>query len=122
MRIISFSVLKDKLLEGTKTQTIRRPRKNPLRVSEMVQIYWKLRSKDRLKLFNAVITSIDVIKLTKTSENVFISDGFTSKKEALDWFKSKYPKSWTSKFKLIKFRKLSAFDEWIKNEKWSDKK
>lgn len=53
-RIISFGNkkaleyipdMKEKLLDGTKSQTIRKIRKKPFKVGEKVQIYWKQRAK-----------------------------------------------------------------------------
>jgi len=45
MTAISFSVFKDSLLSGEKRQTIRKPRKNPIKVGGKLQIYWKQRQR-----------------------------------------------------------------------------
>ena len=50
MPSIGFTVLKDKLLDGSKKQTIRKLRKNPIKVGDKLYLYWHLRQKDCAKL------------------------------------------------------------------------
>ena len=42
MVLLGFSVLKEKLLEGSKTQTIRAPRQRPFKVGDRLEVYWKV--------------------------------------------------------------------------------
>ncbi len=71
MVVLSFSVKKEKVLMGEKTQTIR-PH-NPERVEQMarlgIQVYWKQRSaKNSDYLFDAELIGHDHIKFYKTVE------------------------------------------------------
>ena len=63
MTAISFSMFKDKLLSGEKTTTIR-PLDIP-RIEQMhrlgIQVYWKQRTKESEKLFDARLKSVKVI-------------------------------------------------------------
>lgn len=52
MAIIGFTKFKDKILDGTKKQTIRKLRKNPIKVGDDLHLYWRLRTKSREKLFS----------------------------------------------------------------------
>jgi len=67
MVAISFSVKKEELLNGRKRQTIRR--RNPERIEQMkehgIQVYWKQRSKEGSKLFNAELTEHFIIKFKR---------------------------------------------------------
>ena len=54
MALLGFTKLKEKLLDGSKTQTIRKLRKNPIKVGEKLYLYWKLRTKDCFWLFNRI--------------------------------------------------------------------
>ena len=67
MVAISFSVFKDKLLSGKKRQTIRKHNKE--RVEQMkehgIQIYWKQRSQDGYKLFDATLVENFEIKFSR---------------------------------------------------------
>jgi hypothetical protein len=58
MPLLGFTVLKDKLLDGSKTQTIRLPRKRPLAVGDKLYIYWKPRTKECAKLGESKVTKI----------------------------------------------------------------
>ena len=67
MVAISFSVKKEKLLNGRKRQTIRK--RNPKRLEQMkehgIQIYWKQRSQDGYKLFDATLVENFEIKFSR---------------------------------------------------------
>ncbi len=45
MPLIGFTVMKDKVKDGRKRQTIRVLRKYPIKVGDILYIYWKLRTK-----------------------------------------------------------------------------
>ena len=69
MVAISFSVMKDKLLSGEKSHTIRKI-KNLKRLHQIarlkkLQIYWKLRTKYTEKLFDATLVDISMFHLDK---------------------------------------------------------
>lgn len=76
MPLLSFSVLKEKLLDGSKTQTIRLPRKRPLKVRDHLYIYWKCRTKETEKLGESMIT--DIQRKTISELTIFDAerDGF----------------------------------------------
>jgi len=76
MPLLGFTKLKEKLLDGSKTQTIRKPRKHPLKVGDKLFIYWKLRTKQCEKLGEAVITNIVRKPILEVTEEEAIKDGF----------------------------------------------
>lgn len=63
MPIISFSVFKEKILDGTKTQTIRKERKYPIKTNDHLYLWWKSRTPTREKLFETTCASTFKIKL-----------------------------------------------------------
>jgi hypothetical protein len=74
--LLGFTKLKDKLLDGSKTQTIRRPRKHPLKVGDKLYIYWKLRTKNCEKLGEGIITKIVRKPFCELNEKDAVLDGF----------------------------------------------
>lgn len=78
MPLLGFTKLLDKLLDGTKTQTIRRPRKHPMRKGDTVYIYWKLRTKQCKKLGEGVVTKIVRKQFCEIDETDAVLDGFDS--------------------------------------------
>jgi hypothetical protein len=76
MPLLGFTKLKEKLLDGSKTQTIRKLRKHPLKVGDILHIYWKLRTKECEKLGDAKITKIVRKDLSELTEEDAIKDGF----------------------------------------------
>lgn len=50
MPLLGFTVFKDKILNGEKTQTIRKLRKKPIMLGDKLYLYWHLRQKDCEKL------------------------------------------------------------------------
>jgi hypothetical protein len=111
MPLLSFSKLYHKLVNGTKLQTIRKPRKNPIKVGDPLYIYWKLRTEETLYLGKARVISIVRKRFGQITEGEFIADGFTNKGEALKAFFSMYADlSFQDPFDIICF-------QWIeKNE------
>ncbi len=66
MVAISFSVFKDKILSGEKTQTIRPyspKRYGQIKKIERLQLYWKQRTKECELLREVNLESIDIIRL-----------------------------------------------------------
>lgn len=76
MPLIGFSVLKEKLLDGSKTQTIRLPRKTPLKQGDKVYIYWKPRTKQCEKIGEGIISSIVQKKVDDLDTCDAMLDGF----------------------------------------------
>lgn len=54
MPLLGFTVFKDKILDGSKTQTIRKWRKHPIQVGDKLYLYWHTRQKDCEKLGEGV--------------------------------------------------------------------
>lgn len=66
MVAISFSVFKDKIVSGEKTQTIRpysEKRYNLIKKIGKLQLYWKQRTKECELLREVTLESIDIIRL-----------------------------------------------------------
>jgi len=108
MRILSFSVFKDKILDGTKKTTIRRPRKRPLRVGETLQAVWKSRSKNREVLGTVKIKAIKPFKFNELScveyAQIAHTDGFDIGWDMYEFFEGHYgTEHWTMDFELITF-------------------
>ena len=76
--LLGFTKLKEKLLDGTKTQTIRKPRKHPIKVGDKLYIYWKLRTKECQKLGEGIVTKIVRKKLYEINNEDAKKDGFES--------------------------------------------
>lgn len=78
MPLLSFSVLKEKLLDGSKTQTIRRPRKKyDLKEGDKLYIWWKSRTPQREKLGESRVTKIVTKRIRDLTEWDALRDGFT---------------------------------------------
>ncbi len=104
MPAISFSVFKDKILSGEKTQTIRKLRKNPIKVGDRLHLYWHQRSPDGVLLFKTICTEIisvrieqhiiwlnDETPLTDLGRDSFaIADGFDNWEHMRDCFENIY--------------------------------
>jgi hypothetical protein len=96
MPILSFSVLKPKLIARIKTQTIRKPReKRPFKVGDKLFIWWKSRTPQREKLGEGTITAVlpiriyseeNIFKVHEVNPHTFIITEYTQKlsKEELD--------------------------------------
>lgn len=78
MVTISFSVFKEKILTNQKRQTIRKPRKHPIKVGDKLQLYWKLRIKETEFLREVVCKEILYVKFSdiKFDEEIAKNDGF----------------------------------------------
>ena len=97
MPLLGFTKLLDKLLDGSKTQTIRKPRKRPLKVGDKLYIYWKLRTKNCRKLGEGIVTGIVTKPIIKITEEDAFKDGFegvgysTARNQLLSAFAEMYP-------------------------------
>jgi len=78
MPLLGFTKLKRQLLNGSKTQTIRKPRKHPIRKGDKLFIYWKLRTKECEKLGEAIVTKIVRKALGAFTLKDIQKDGFES--------------------------------------------
>lgn len=82
MPALPFSVFKEKILDGSKRQTIRAIRKRPIKVGDKLYLWWKQRTPDREKLGEANCINIAPITIRKDgysiqSEKFFNSGEFT---------------------------------------------
>jgi hypothetical protein len=110
MPLLGFSKLKEKLLDGTKTQTIRKPRKHPIQVGDKLFIYWKLRTKECEKLGEAVVTKVEAKRLANITNEDAVKDGFKDLALFRELFQLMHPKAKPANwFDIITF-------EWTKKE------
>jgi len=133
MVAISFSTFKDKLLSGEKTQTIRPFSEHRWKLllkaknGELkLQIYWKQRTKECEKLFDAEITDLFILDLfpdtfvasdpssdyrrpltIEEEEELARRDGFSDYDEMFDWFFDRYKDDFFDmRFIVIRFKKI----------------
>ena len=80
MPLLGFSVFHDEAKNGIKRQTIRRHRKQPIKVGDTLYLYWHLRQKDCLLLRKAKCTETFTKpwEMLKVSEDIAKRDGFKS--------------------------------------------
>ena len=113
MVAISFSVSKDNLLDDSKAMTIRRfkpKRFEQILTASDLQIYWKQRTKESQKLFDAELRSITVFRFSSLSEGELLDlafeDGFGGPLEMRSWFIDRYgEEAWENGlFMAIRFR------------------
>lgn len=110
MPLLGFTKLKEKLLDGTKTQTIRKPRKYPIREGDTLYVYWKLRTNECEKLGDALVTKVVRKRLANIDNEDAMKDGFKDLKNFLELFRMMHPKAkMTDWFDIIIF-------EWTKKE------
>ena len=108
MPLLGFTKLKEKLLDGTKTQTIRKPRKHPIKEGDKLFIYWKLRTKECVKLGEAVVSKVERKQLGAIDNEDAIKDGFLDIVDFQDILTWMHPKAyWEDEFDIITF-------EWTK--------
>ena len=112
MPAISFSTLKDKILDGSKKQTIRpySPHWMKWNKGDRLVGYWKMRTKGCEKLFESKFSENPfVIMWGDFTHELMLLDGFMSLKEANDeWFIPHYG----SKKKGIFFWKSFVVIRW----------
>lgn len=109
MPILSFSVFKEKIQNGTKKQTIRKLRKYPIKNSDLLYMWWKSRTPQREKIGETTCTEQFLIKLSITDNGFSVYmpiwrvgettqlsydeltvlarlDGFSGIQEMTEWF------------------------------------
>ena len=59
MPLLGFTKLREKLRDGSKTQTIRKPRKIPIKVNDALHVYWMLRTKSCMKIGDGKVTKVE---------------------------------------------------------------
>ena len=85
MPLLSFSVKYAELNDGSKTQTIRLPRKkNQIKPGDKLYIWWKSRTKEREKLGEGICKSVVKKCFDNMTKEDAILDGFLDK-ECLGW-------------------------------------
>jgi hypothetical protein len=89
--LLSFSVAKESVLDGSKEMTIRALRKRPFKVGAKLFLYWKSRTKECEKLgeetclFEKTL-SWDKISLLKHRNSLAQLDGFRDWYDMKSWF------------------------------------
>jgi hypothetical protein len=97
---LSFSVFKDKILDGFKRQTIRAVRKHPIKEGETLYMWWKQRSPQREKLGEASCVRVTPIQIYKNGfvmpyisgqlpeilDKFAIADGFDNWQQLIEFF------------------------------------
>jgi|WetSurMetagenome_2_1015567.scaffolds.fasta_scaffold71123_3 hypothetical protein len=76
MPLLSFSVLRNKLDDESKLQTIRVPRKHPIKEGDKLYIYWKCRTKETEKLGEGLVTKVEYKNICELTNNDAKLDGF----------------------------------------------
>ena len=122
MALLGFTVYKEKILDGSKRQTIRKLRKHPILVGDKLYLYWKLRTKDCEKLGEAVcketftilfkMYGLTIIKCGyglgqfmngEDACDLTRRDGFESLQEMFDWLKTNHHDFETKIFQVIRW-------------------
>jgi len=92
--LVGFTTFKEKLIDGSKTQTIRRPRKYPIKVGDTLYLYWKLRTNQCQKLGEGRVTKVVTKKLEEMTNDDAKKDGFVDIVEFMDLFTLMHPKAY----------------------------
>ena len=95
MVAVGFTVLKERILLGEKTQTIRRASPHWLKVQAgtTLHLFWKLRTPECERLGEGPCTyRSNPIRFQDFDLDLAIRDGFTSLEEMQAWFRSTYKK------------------------------
>ena len=101
--------------EGTKTQTVRRPRKRPIQEGDTLQLYWKVRvpkDKKPIHLINtAVCTRVrSLTYIDFAFDDAFAKrDGFRDHHELQEWFGNPFLHP-NTEYVLIEWRLLHSVD------------
>lgn len=72
MVLLRFTKFINKVMDHSKVQTIRRPRKNPIKLGNQLQVYVLV------KIGEATVTAIKRKKLCEITEEEALADGFAS--------------------------------------------
>lgn len=123
MPILSFSSEDIDIITGKKTMTIRKLWKTPLKKGDRLYCYWNLVSKEKKKIFEAIVTDVETIKYSelKNNEELAKKEGYDNTQEMIKDFKKKYAGQINDKddFQIIHFKKLDV-DDW-KGDKIDEK-
>lgn len=114
MPILSFSSRQIDLITGEKNMTIRKLWKKPLKVGDRLHCYWNLISKERQKVFEAEVTSVEIIKFKDLikDDKLAQEDGFKDAEELKREFERIYGElDDETKFQIIRFKRL-PINEW----------
>ncbi len=115
MPILSFRSQDIDIITGKKTMTIRKLWKNPLKKGDRLYCYWNLVSKEKKKIFEAVVENVELIKYINLKDNDELAqkEGYRDAKEMVKEFKKMYVGKITNDemFQIITFKKLDI-DDW----------
>lgn len=109
MALIGFTVFKEKILDGSKAQTIRKSRKVPIRVGEPLYLYWHLRRPDCEKLGVAKCSEVFIRRWSEMKNDLELAkrDGFDSLYEFRSWF-ARYNPHDETKFMIVRWMDFIA--------------
>jgi len=132
MPALGFTIMKEKLIDGSKRQTIRLLRKHPIKVGDSLFLFWKLRTKEcelirketctetfliQMQYYEVWLDSskpiwrVDKILPNKgirtlldfQVEELAQRDGFTNALEMVRWFKKKHGDLDNKTFQVIRW-------------------
>lgn len=110
MVAVGFTVLKERIQVGEKTQTIRRASPHWLKVQPgmTLHLFWKLRTPECERLGEGDCTyRSDPIQFQDFDHDLAIRDGFDSLEEMQTWFRSTYKKqAETQEYVVLRWRPL----------------
>ena len=123
MPILSFSSNDIDVITGKKTRTIRKAWKTPLKKGDRLYCYWNLVSKEKMKIFEALVTDVENISFEEIKDNdeLAMQEGFKDSYDMLREFKKMYGGqiAGSDEFQIIYFEKLDI-DDW-KGDKIDEK-
>ena len=108
MVTVGFTMLKEKILSGEKTQTIRRWSEKYARLWPGVKLhlYWKLRTKEcELLLIRHLKFSMGPITFSEFTEAMAVADGFNSLEEMQTAFRGMYKDAETQEYIVLVWKK-----------------
>lgn len=114
MPILSFGSQDIDIITGKKTMTIRKLWKNPLKKGDRLYCYWNLVSKEKKKIFEAIVEDVELIKYKDLKDNDVLAqkEGYKDAKEMVKEFKKMYVGKINDDetFQIISFKKLDIND------------
>lgn len=114
MPILSFSSQDIDIITGKKTMTIRKLWKTPLKKGDRLYCYWNLVSKEKKKIFEAIVEDVESIKYKdlKDNDDLARAEGYENAQEMVKDFKKKYAGQIKDNddFQIIHFKKLDVED------------
>lgn len=109
MVAVGFTKLKEKILSGEKTQTIRRWSEHYARLwpGAKLHLYWKLRTKECELLFVTHLKhSIGPLKFSEFTEELAVADGFNNLAEMQEAFREMYKHADDQEYIVLVWEKL----------------